>query len=284
MAAFGTVTERFTGLFDALIKSDGGFLNMLNNTAIVPDATRAGAVTTRITTAVTLQTTTDGTLLANNAARTEVALTAFEGAHTISLFEYQLAQFDGAAERAEVRAFTSAARVLAETTVIADLVAGTPGDAQTLPDGQMNFTTTGTDAQAYIAVDKLNAAIAYVDVNKAIGGNTFILLNPTSYRKMISLRGTSRLRDDFDREGTFWFYLGLPIFKTSVTTNFGAATKAAAFVVHSDAEALAWTDVYLPHEEFRHYGDGMWKLFMKTYGFAGLIQGSSFAEVLNGAS
>jgi|GEM_PF-2468972 len=286
MAAFGTRTERFTELFNALLKSDGGMLNMLNDTAMVPEGAQAGAITTRITTAVTLQSTTDGTPLANNAARTEVGLTVFEGVHTISLFEYELRQFDGKAEKKEVKAFVSAARVAAETEIIADFVAGTPGATETLPAGQINFGTDGTDAEAYTTIDKLDQAIAYVDVNTAGAedGQTFIVVPKACYGKLISLRGVSRLRGDFDREGRRWYYQGYPIFKTSVTTNFGGASKAAAFVVNVDAEALVWTDMTMPTEEFTHHSDNMWKLFLNTYGFAGLIQASHYAEVANPSS
>lgn len=285
MAAFGTRTERFTDLFNALLKSDGGMLTMLNDTAIVPDGARSGAVTARITTAITLADVTDGTMAANGAARTEVALTAFVKQHPISLFDYELAQFDGDAEEKEMRQFISAARVAAETEVLADLVAGTPGATETLPTGQIDFATDGTEGEAYTTIATLDAAIGYVEANtQGSPDNIFILVPAVGWSALKSLRGITRLARYFDKQNNRWYYDGYPIFVTTVTTNFGTAGKEAAFVVHTDAEALVWNELFLPHEEFRHYGDGMWKLFIKCFGFAGLIQATHYAAVLNPAS
>ena len=287
MAAFAVETAAFTKLFNALLKSDGGFLAGLNNTALVPNAARSGAITARITTAVTLTTITDGTMASNAAARTEVDLTPFQGQHVISLFPYETAQFtaDSDAMEREVSATVSAARVLGETTVLADLVAGSPGATQTLPDGQLDFTTDGTDAEAYLALDKLDQALTYVEANTAGGnGRISILTTVTGFGKLITLRQTSRGKTDFDRENGQWMYRGWPIYPTTVTTNFGTATKAAAFVVHHDAEALVFNELFIPQAEFKLGDDGMQKLFLQVFGFAGLIQATHYAEVVNGAS
>ena len=69
-----------------------------------------------------------------------------------------------------------------------------------------------------------------------------------------------------------------------MTTNFGGASKECAFVVHGDAEALAWNELMMPTEDFEFYGDGMWKLFMQCFGYAGLIQATHYAAVMNPAS
>ena len=288
MAAFDTRTERFTELYNALLKSDGGMLNLLNDSALVPDGARAGAVTARVTTAVTLQDVTDGTMASNNAARTEVSLTAFEKQHPISLHSYELAQFDGDSEIKEVRQFVSAARVMGEGEVIADFVAGTPGATETLPAGQIDFATDGTDGEAYTTINALDAAIGYVEANTQgdpdAANRTFIVTTKTGWSNLKSLRGVSRLSRYFDKQNGRWYYDGYPIFISTVSTNFGGASKAAAFVAHGDAEALVWEEMEMPHDDFRHYGDGMWKLFMKCYGFAGLIQATHYAEVANPSS
>lgn len=285
MAAFAVETIKYTDLFNALLKSNGGFLNFLNRSPKL--SPNAGAISARITTAVTLQTPADGTMLANNAARTSVALTAFNGIHTISLFDYELDQFskDPSATVAEVEAFASAARVQAETEVLADLVAGTPGATYTNAAGTMDFTNLDTDAKAYVAMGKITSAIAWVQANCAgnLDGNVCILASQAAYGGLLAMRYFGRLAGDFERVNGQWSVMGYPIEMTTVTTNFGGASKDTLYVIHRDAEALVWSDVVVPHEEFVHCPDGLWKKYLKCYGFAGLIQ-ANYAAVANTTS
>lgn len=284
MAAFGTDTKKFTPLFNALLKSDGGFVNSFNNSPKLGANAQAGALTARITTAVTLQTPADGTMLTNNAARTEVDLTAFLGDHTASLFPYELAQWDADADAAEFAAFVDAARLAAEVVLITDLVGATPGHTETLTTTYIDFEVAAyTDAVAFDLLNSLDKCVGYIMAN--CGGkpnNMGIVTTPTGWSNLMSLMGISRLGRFLTMEGELLRYKTIPIWSSTVTVaGWAGAADAAAFVYHRDAEALVWSEVDIPHDDLRFYPDGLYKKFWQTYGFAGLIQGSHVALVDN---
>lgn len=294
---FAVATEEFMPLVNALIKSKGGFIERLNNTALVPDGARSGAVTARITTAVTPQAITDGTLPQNFAARSEVALTAFAQQHPIKLQPYQINQFLNSPDaiEKELRAAASGFYVSWEGEVIADLVAGTPGNTQTLTAGQIDFATDGTDAEAYDNLRKFDQALAYIEANTNGSTSDLWIVMPTvAYGNFITMLGSSRYgaknlefgRESMQEDERQYFYKGIPIYKTTVTTNFGGAAKECAYIGHRDAEAALLVGVEdqgaaTGQPGFRPMDDGLTGMILQTYGFAGLIQAGHYAAIMN---
>ena len=295
MAPFGTKTEKFLGLINALIKSDGQFVNRLNRSAQIPGGVTSGALTARVTTAVTLTDPTDGTMAANGAARTEVALTAFRKQHAIKLFADETGQFwdDPDAMEAEANAFASAAWVAMEGEIVADLVAGTPGHTSTLTTGQIDFFTDGTDAEAYDNLNELDKAIGYMRANTGGYDDALSILMPTTaYSNFTTLLGSSRYGANIWVQNgqalgqRYLVYQGIPIFPTTVTTNFGGAGKECAYVVHRNAEAVVWQNAVFHGSAtnepiWRAFDDGLYGCIMSCFGYAGLISAGQYAAVLN---
>lgn len=289
MAAFGTDTKFFTKLFNAKLEASGSFTNLLNNTAIVPLGPIAGAITARITTAVVLQTPADGTMLANNAARTEVNLTAFRGVHTASFFADERGQWDADADARELDAFINAARLQAETEVITDWVAATLTAplTSTLPVGQIDFLSDGTAAENYLALNALDDVLAQV-VSATLGkstGKIGIVTHPGALGNLWTLIDSNSSGPELRASGNSLVYRGYPIFVTDVdVAGWGdGAGEVAAFVFHTDAEALVWREAEIPFASPIPAQDGLWKKFWHCFGFAGGIQleNGHLAQVLN---
>lgn len=287
--AFGTNKVNYSSILDAAIKSSGSWLGKLNNPKLGKPT--AGAISVPIKTAVTMQTPVDGTMLANNAARTITALTAFWGIHTVSIESYAVDQYDSEEDAAEFRAFLGAARIYAEKEIITDLVAGTASTTDTLTVGQLNFFYDGTEGERSDNLRKLDSTRRKLMANVAgSAGRVFGITTPTALGNIEAMTAQMgygeivQLTNDVDMLN----YRGQsPIFayNGASVSGFGTAASADAFYwVHPDAEALTWVDASSPHSDLRTYGDGFHKKFFETYGFAGLIQSTHFATISNGTS
>lgn len=289
MSQFATLSVNYAGILDAAIKSSGSWLAVLNNPRLGKPT--SGAVSVPIKTAVTLQSPSDGTMLGNNAARTLTALTAFWGIHTVSLESWMKDAYDEAEDDAEARAFLGASRIFAEKEIITDLVAGTASTTATLTVGQLNFSTDGTAGEINDNLQKLDTTRRKLMANVAgSAGRVFGITTPTGLGNIEAMTASLnygqivQVGNDID----MLMYRGQsPIFayNGASVSGFGTAASADAFYwVHPDAEALTWTDMQIPHDDLRKYGDGFWKKFFEAFGFAGLIQSSHFATISNGTS
>lgn len=288
MAAFGTDTIQFTNMFNAALKArtDAGIVNMLNRPELVKGGATAGAWTARITTAISLQTVQDGTMLANNAARTNVNLTAFLGAHAASLFPYETGQFDADSEAAELNAFVDAAILAAETEIITDLVGGTPSTTATLTAGQLNFGTDGTATEINDNLLKLYAVLAGVMAQtQGKAKSIFGVTTPTAYGNLLALADIAGSGANIRQTDDILYIKGFPVFMTNAAfTGFGTAAAADAFYwVHKDAEALCWNGAGLA-ADWHHADDGMYKKIWHAFGAAGLIQATHYGAVINGSA
>ena len=298
MAAFGTLTLKFGPLYLALCKASG-FTQYLNQN-VDKSVLVGGQMTARITTAVTVGSITDGTVAPNDAARTNVTLVIFHGTHTPSLFPWETGQFTEDDLLKEVIAFQDAMRYKAEGSVIAQLVAGTAGSAQTIAAGTMDFSKYTTDALMYTGMSMFNAGLAYVEANtQGKGGGICIIMATAAYANFLSMRLRGQFKSDFEREmipdvlnpdirKPRWTYCGYPVFVTPYSTSFGGASAKCCFILHRDAEALVFNDIYFPENDngaqLHHYGDYMQKAMMAGWGYSGLIQASHYASFVNGTS
>lgn len=286
MAAYGTANVHYTKPYNAVLSSNPGFTALLARPDLGVNGDEA-AISVLITTAVTLQTLTDGTMLANNAAQTIVALTLFDGVHTLSLKIGQLGTWTPEKDAAEFLAFADAAEAKAQLEVMTDLEAGAAGLTVTLPTGQVDFTTDGTVAEQWLALNALDQAVSFVEsqTQGKSTGSIFIIMPRAGHANIRTTLGTTEGARFLTESGGFMFFRGHPIFLFNQTlSGWAGAGDVAAFVVHTDAEALTFTRTHIPHAGLEHYSDGFYKKFWQTFGYAGLIQASHFAEVDNPAS
>lgn len=287
MAVFGTRTIKYTGLFTPAIKSSGGITSNLNSPRLGKPT--AGAITVRITTAVTLQSPSDGTMLGNNAARTNVNLTAFSGVHTVSLFPYELDQWDSDADAVEFKVFVDAARRKAEFEIVTDLVGGTASTIKTWPIGQISAAADGTAQETFTTLQRLDQTYAGLMSNVQDMSQVFGITTPTTYANLQTCIGQSQYGQYLSQDASGKLtYKGRPIYmyNGAAVTGFGdAASDDNFYWVHPDAEALTWIEAFSPNGgQLQHEADGFFKKYFHTWGFAGLIQGTHYATVTNPTS
>lgn len=294
MSAFATMKTNYARLFQAALQTTEGFTRALGLGGIPLGAITAGSggLSVQVPTAITLQTPTDGTMGQNNAAQTLTALTVFRGYDCVSLFNDQRGQWGDAEDTARDALFVDAARLLAQFECMTDFVGGTPGLSVNLPTGQINFASDGTLAKNYLAINALDTALGYV-VGKTQGklaapdgmSKLFIVVPYQSWANLKTLvnfsYGGSAAR--ITMVGPMMYFDGIPIFQENQTiTGWEGASDVAAFVVHADAEALLFVEMLF--SDFAKYGDTLWKQFRECFGWAGLIQTTHYAEVVNPAS
>ena len=291
MGNWATAETKYTRAFDAVLNANPGWTDLLvANTGANP--TDMGAYSVPVTTAVTLQSPADGTILPNNAAQTLTGLTAFEFSHTISLRPLEKGVFNPSYDAAQFRAFVNAARNNAAVQVITDLVAGTAsGGASALPTGQLNFYNDGTDAEVRLATAAIDEAFAELKFScqglEDEGSLIFGLTTSTGAKNLLSLmeatRGAALIRSD-DAGRLYW--RGHRIFVSDVTVSgYGAAASAdAMYWIHPDAEPLIYVEANASSDGLVYCEDNRWKKIYNGYGYAGLVQAAKYATVSNGTS
>ncbi len=303
MAAWAVALSFYGAWFQSVVETTPSFTNFFKLGGVRrQDITAAMSATSSgpvgglqcvIPTAVTLQSLTDGTMLANNAARTVVALTPFIKAHTVSLDDTMLGGYTDQDDEGQFVAFADAARKFAELEVVTDLVAATPGLSVNLPTGQIDFASDGTLAQNYLAINALDKAIAYVESKtqgKLAGadGSAMICI-VTTYQGWGNLKtlanyngygGQARIK----KVGGQLYFDDYPVFQFNQSlSGWQGASDVAAFVCHADCEALYFEDATWP-DQLKEYGDGYFKKIGKCFGAAGFLQTTHCAEVVNPAS
>ena len=228
------------------IRGSGGFVNSFASNVIVPDGPHTGNVTCTVMSSPTLGTIAEGTQVTNLAVTVATALTFVDKQATMSLKPSQSKSFFTKPEN-----LVSLARIHADAFVydatgsmIADMYAATPGLSKTLPDGQGNMSTDGTAAEAHENWAAFMELVTYV-MSLEQGANSADEFGIIAYYKtfgnMITLRSDS-YRAIYDSATNMWRFLGIPIYSTSYATNFGAASRPAAFVYHRDAGAIVWDE------------------------------------------
>jgi hypothetical protein len=266
--------------------ANGKWLNLLKTE---PISAENGVATWPIPTAVTLQAITDGTPTTNNAAQTLTAGTAFRYIHPVNIPWDSVGNFNQRPGNmlGQIAAATNAAQAQVEALFIAGIVAATPGETDTLPAGQKDFTSDGTLTKQYLAMAKLDAAIGYIEANT--GGkprsNKFILASLAGYKGLKTLKNGTAFDRRFDQAGGQWFVDGIPIFTTTYTTSFGGASAETLWVIDSDGLGLTWRPLFSPSEyEFVATDSGMAQVQMHTYGCYKVLQANHIAAVASTTS
>jgi hypothetical protein len=225
------------------IRGIPGFVNSFSNSVIVPDGPRSGNVTATVISSPVPGTIAEGTPVTNLAVTVAVALEFIDKHVTMSLKPSQAKSFFTKPENLVTLAKNHADGMLYDATgsMIADMYAATPGLSVTLPDGQGNMGTDGTVGEAHENLSKLMELIAYVmSLQQAGKADEFgIICYNKTFGNLITLR-SDNYRAIYDSATNIWRFLGIPIYSTSYSTNFGAASRPAAFVYHRDCGAILW--------------------------------------------
>lgn len=289
MSAYATVLTRYGNpVLPATTGSVGLAQFFREVTARAGARPTGGSVTIPVPTAITLQTITAGTLLQNNAAQTLTNLTAWRAAHTAELLPDQ---WDGVwtpeRDADETALFLDASTLKMTFELIDDLVNGTPSTSITLPAGQLNFTTDGTSAKVWTALNPLDRAITGVlGKTQGQGGRICIITTSTGRGNLMTNAGSwYSLASETDGR-VLDTYKGYPVFiyDGSISGWGTAADKVAAFVVHQNAEACAWADMIVPWATPQFVADGTAKKIWIACAFMGLLNSTHYAEVVNGSA
>lgn len=282
MSIYGTMTKNYARQVLPSLTASSVLATFFKEAPI--GSSRAGALTVPITTAVTLQTLADGTLLANNAAQTLVDLTAWRAGHTLSLFMDMLDQATPERDAAETQAFIDASANKMIFELLDDLVNGTPSTSKTWPVGQIDAAADGTAQEVFTTLQTLNQAIEGVRALTQGNGGKLIIISNSTVRANIATCAGSDFALAPEQSGRLMdSYRGIPwvVADTSISGWGTGAAKASVFVVHTDCEAVAWADVFIPHAELAYVHDGTFKKNWLCGAFMGLLQASHYAEILN---
>ena len=171
----------------------------------------------------------------------------------------------------------------AQNSLIADLLAGTPGQTSTLPTGQIDFYAE-SEAESLINLGHIARAVSYIMANfEVLPGEMAIAMPPAAFGNFTALKATSVSAPQLIEATGMYRFMGVDIYPIAGAASFGSANNPCAYVTHKDSL------LYVQDEPFLHGGaplaasDGTVKWI--TIGpYAHAIVSNFFAEVLNGAS
>jgi hypothetical protein len=279
------------------MKANSGWLTRLNNTAEIPSAATAGAISVPIITRATAADPVDGTPLTNAAARTLQTLTLVDKVVAATLAEQELQQWTPDTAAAYWKSGADAIINACETAVITAYMAGTAYNTTTLAAGQNNFFDDGTDAEMRANIKKLNNALATImGVTGQDSPDNYAILLPaiaspttdgSSWANFTSnAQIQSQLRWDQPLNAFRW--AGVPIYGVNVTaTGWGLEDGGtAAIVAHRDSMAVAFPRLRIVPP--RDNDSGFVQTELKgAYGYGLLNTGTStgtWAEILNAST
>ena len=239
----------YNKLLNQKVIGSKGFTSSFSQTVVVPDGPHVGNITVTVLSAAIPASISEGTQVTNLAVTVATALTFVDTQLTMSLMPSQSKSFFTKPENLMVLAdnhadgFTYAAG----GAMIADMWAATPGKSVTLPDGQGNMSTDGTVAEGHENISKLMELIAYIQTQSQPGTSVTdygIIAYADTLANLVTLRSDS-YKAIFDSATNMWTFLGIPIYVTQYATNFGVASRSAAFVYHREAGAIVFDEPML---------------------------------------
>lgn len=216
----------------------------------VPEASSAGAVSVTMLDNITVSTITDGTVQTNDMGQTQVSMTLVEKAATLSLPPTAArSSLTNPANQAVIAMGAANALVVqAQQAIIVAMVAATPGISNTLTTGQIDFTTDGTLAEQADNLRKLASTVVQCCTahNEIPYSEHTILTTPAGMANLAAIQGNLFNAPLLNPSNSMWSFMGVPIFVIGgYTTNWGAASKDAAFVANNKNYCFCWAGVYL---------------------------------------
>jgi len=239
--------ESYAGLLHAQILSSGGLISHFNNAVDIPSGSRVGALTCSVLTASTPSTVVEGTPVSGSTATVQVDLTFVPEQVTHSLLPSQTASYYAQLGNLQRIAenHTDALAYAAENACIVDMVAATPGLSVNLPAGDMNFNTDGSVTANNAALDVMTQLVSFLFSSRARSAPSdfAIVMNYLAFGHFVRLRSTDFMPARLNELTGQYTFMGIPLFSTLYSTNFGVASQPAAFIFHKDAQACVFTDL-----------------------------------------
>ena len=248
----------------------------------------AGAITVPTITGLSAVTPVDGTNMTNQLTNSSVSLAFVDQIvpvkwtpsqnYSFMTDEYNLNQVVMNAKDTMIQAIQNA--------IITDLIAATPGVSETLTNGQLNFTTDGTDAEIRENLRKFYKLVGWL-----LSSNTDLVFDPTSVSGLAYYEAWSNLQA-LDGSGTGIVLdqrmnpvvKGVTVFPINVNTAFDGATEPCLYLFTKDAVTVAVGDASIVSDPTVVGGDGFHLLAVSMpFGHA-VTRASGTAEILNGAS
>jgi len=240
--AYGRLTH-------AQILATKRLISHCNNMVEIPDGAQAGAITCNILTAAVPATVVEATAVAGSTATTQVNLTYVPEQVTHTLLPTQTASYfaDPGNLAAIARAHADALAYSAENAIIADMYAATPGLSINMPAGDMNFDTDGSLAANTVVLKLMARLVSFCFASRqdANPEDFCIVMNYVPFGNFTALRSTEAPSPILNSTTGIYTFLGVPILQTLYATNFGIASRPAAFVFHKDAVACAFKEPFV---------------------------------------
>jgi hypothetical protein len=235
----------YSTLINTHLEGKRSISTSVNNLVEIPDGAMAGAITVTIISESTAQTLVDGTMLTNDTNTTQATMTYVDEAVTHSVPPSQIANFFNKPVNIERIAVNHANALLksANAALVADFVAATPGDINTLATGRVDFTI-GTTQQNTVMLSQVARIVAYIQdrIGDEEMKNYGIIVASAAFGNFTAIRGESIQYPVWDPTISRHTFMGIPIFSTALSTSFGGASNECMFIYHRDAAGLAFKD------------------------------------------
>lgn len=265
-----------------------GYLKSLNQAVDIGNAPTVGAVTATVLTASTPSAIVDGTVVTGVTATVQVVLTFVDSQTTHALMPSQAANYYAQPENimAIAKNHADGFRYAALAALLVQYYAATPGKSEKLEYSGMNFTTNGSDAQNYVALNHLNVLVAYLFSNfqDSVPDDFAIIMYSDAFARFITLRSHNTASPVYDSQKLIWRYMGIPVFVTGYATNFGAASRPAAYITHRDAACCLFGEPKLLGGGPMYHNDGMVKWTTIIPYATNVINTVGLAELMNKTS
>lgn len=174
----------------------------------------------------------------------------------------------------------------AQELVLTAIKTGTPALVETLPIGQMNFATDGTDAEIAQNLRLMGSVVGQCIANaQDLTPQDFaIIMDSKAWGNFTNLKSTA-VQGPISSDGGFnWTYMGIPVYSmASGTSHFlGDASDYCAFITNRRNLAFAYND---PKARGPFVDNDEWTKIVTLLPFAyGVIEDDFMGAILNSAS
>lgn len=231
----------------------------------------------------------DGTLVSNGTTTADVSLTVAAYRVGLTIEPHMLESNLLEPKNLEKIAQNHAGALLKtfQDLVIQAIATGTPGINETLPTGQSNFRTDGTDGEI---AQNLRLMGSVVGQCVASHGNLdpqdfAIVMDRRAWGNFVSLKSTAVMGPMTSDGGFNWSFMGIPVYSiASSSYGFGELSKYCAFVTNKQNLAFAWDAPYLHGGGLVPYGDSTHKIITVVRAAYGVVEDDYMGSITNSAS